>query len=140
MSGWRALGFAIASMILLSGMIALFAREIAGYLIEDREVVRLTVAFIYIMALVQPLMAVEFTLGGCLRGAGDTRFPLMATLIGLCGIRVGLAAIFVLLEFSVEWIYSALLGDYIVKAAMLLVRYKNGKWQQTFSDSAQRFA
>ena len=139
-SGWRALGLAIASMILLSAAIVLFATEIARFLIDDDEVVRLTVAFIYIMALVQPLMAVEFTLGGCLRGAGDTRFPLMATMVGLCGVRVGLAAAFVSLDFSVEWIYAALIGDYVIKAAMLLVRYRNGKWQQIFSESEKRFA
>ena len=92
-SGWKALWFAIASMVGLSIVIAFFANEIARYLIDDDEVVRLTVIFIYIMALVQPLMAIEFTLGGCLRGAGDTRFPLMATMIGLCGVRVGLAAV-----------------------------------------------
>ena len=138
-SGWRALVFAISSMLMLSGVIALFAAEIASFLIVDKEVVRLTISFIYIMAFVQPLMAIEFTLGGCLRGAGDTRFPLIATMIGLCGVRVGLAAIFVLFEFSVEWIYAAIIGDYFVKAAMLLVRYKNGKWQQIFSKSEQRF-
>ncbi len=139
-SGWRALVFAIASMLLLSVVIAFFAPEIARFLITDAEVVRLTVLFIYIMAFVQPLMAIEFTLGGCLRGAGDTRFPLITTMIGLCGVRVGLAAIFVLLDFSVEWIYAAIIGDYLIKAAMLLVRYKNGRWQQTFSESEKRFA
>lgn len=139
-SGWRALALAIASMVALSIVIAFFAEEIARFLIDDDEVVRLTVVFIYIMALVQPLMAVEFTLGGCLRGAGDTRFPLMTTMIGLCGVRVGLAALFVVLDFSVEWIYAALIGDYVVKAVMLLVRFKGGKWQQVFVESEQRFA
>ena len=73
------------SMVLFGIAIAAYAEEIARYLIADHEVVRLTVVFIYIMALVQPLMAVEFTLGGCLRGA-DTRFPLIATMVGLCGV------------------------------------------------------
>jgi putative MATE family efflux protein len=139
-SGWKATRLAIASMVLLSIVIVIFAEEIAWYLIKDKEVVRLTVAFIYIMALAQPLMAIEFTLGGCLRGAGDTRFPLVTTMIGLIGVRVGLAAIFVLLDFTVEWIYAALIGDYIVKAGMLLKRFHSGKWQQIFKDSEARFA
>ena len=138
-SGWNALWLAIASMVLLSAVIAFFANEIARFLIDDDEVVRLTVVFIYIMALVQPLMAIEFTLGGCLRGAGDTRFPLMATMLGLCGVRVGLAAIFVVLDMSVEWIYAALIGDYVVKAIMLTIRFRNGKWQQVFSETDRRF-
>jgi putative MATE family efflux protein len=139
-SGWKALWLAIGSMVALSAIIAFWAEDIARFLIDDDEVVRLTVVFIYIMALVQPLMAVEFTLGGCLRGAGDTRFPLVATMIGLCGVRVGLAAIFVLFDFTVEWIYAALIGDYLIKAALLLRRFHGGKWQQIFTESEARFA
>lgn len=139
-SGWKALSMAIASMVVLSVVIAVFASEIARYLIDDDEVVRLTVVFIYIMAAVQPLMAVEFTLGGCLRGAGDTRFPLIATMIGLCGVRVGLAAVFVVLDFQVEWIYAALIGDYIIKAILLLYRYNGGRWQQVFIESEEKFS
>mgnify|MGYP007000057854 CR=1 len=44
------------------------------------------------------------------------------------------AGLFVLLEFSVEWIYAALIGDYIVKAIMLVNRFRSAKWQQVFSN------
>ncbi len=139
-SGWRATGLAIGSMIFLSIFIVLFAGEIARYLIDDDEVVRLTVIFIYIMAVAQPLMAIEFTLGGCLRGAGDTRFPLVTTMVGLIGVRVGLAAVFALSDMSVEWIYGALIGDYIIKAVMLTSRFRSGKWQQVFTEAEAKFS
>ena len=84
--GWRALWLSMFSMVLFGIAIAAYAEEIARYLIADHEVVRLTVVFIYIMALVQPLMAVEFTLGGCLSGAVDTRFPLIETMVGLAAL------------------------------------------------------
>lgn len=138
-SGWRATGLAISSMVVLSLVIVMFAREIATFLIDDKEVVRLTVIFIYIMAVAQPLMAIEFTLSGCLRGAGDTRFPLFTTLTGLIGVRVGLAALFTALGLTVVWIYAALIGDYLVKALMLVRRFKSGRWQQVFTESETRF-
>ncbi len=138
--GWRATWLAIGSMSLLSVVIVFFARDIAWFLIQDELVVQHTVAFIYIMAIAQPLMAIEFTLGGCLRGAGDTRFPLMTTMIGLIGVRVGLAAVFTYLGLSVTWIYGALIGDYIVKALMVVYRFRSGKWKQIFSDSERKFA
>ncbi len=137
--GWRATRLAIASMVILSVFIIAFSEDIARFLIDDDEVVRLTVIFIYILGVAQPLMAIEFTLGGCLRGAGDTRFPLNATMAGLIGARVGLAALFTFLGFTVVWIYAALIGDYIVKALMLVSRFKSGKWQQVFSDSEKKF-
>ncbi len=138
--GWRATGMAIGSMVLLSVVIFLFAEQIARFLIDDDEVVRLTVIFIYILGVAQPLMAIEFSLGGCLRGAGDTRFPLITTMAGLIGVRVGLAALFTWLGLSVIWIFAALIGDYIVKAAMLVYRFHSGRWKQIFSDSEAKFS
>lgn len=132
--GWKATFSSIGSMVILSIGIVVLADEIASFLIDDPEVVRLTVIFIYIMALAQPLMAIEFTLGGCLRGAGDTRFPLVTTMCGLLGVRVTLAAIFTYQGLSVSWIYGALIGDYLIKAIMLIYRFQSGKWKQVFLD------
>jgi len=127
--GWRATRLAIGSMMSLSIVIMFFAREISSYLIADPLVIHYTVIFIYILGFAQPLMGIEFTLSGCLRGAGDTRYPLLATMVGLIGVRVGLAALFAALELSVTWIFAALLGDYLIKAAMLTHRFRSGRWK-----------
>ncbi len=121
-------------MVVLGAVIVVAASEIARFLIDDDEVVKLTVIFIYMLGISQPLMAIEFTLGGCLRGAGDTRFPLVATLVGLIGVRVGLAFLFMLMDLPVEYIYGALIADYVVKAVMLVRRFESGKWQHILAD------
>jgi Na+-driven multidrug efflux pump len=77
----------------------------------------------------QPLMAMEFALTGSLRGAGDTRFPLLTVLSGLIFVRCVLAGFFSWLDFSVEWIFYALIADYIVKATMLTLRFRGGRWK-----------
>ena len=76
-----------------------------------------------------PFMAVDFSLAGGLRGAGDTRFPLIATLFSLIGVRCGLAAIATYLALPVVWVYAALMGDYLVKASMVAWRFKRGRWK-----------
>ena len=67
--------------------------------------------------------------GGGLRGAGDTRFPLLATIIGLIVARLGLASLFTALDLSIYWVYSALMGDYVAKAIMLSWRFYRGRWK-----------
>jgi len=128
-NGWRAVRLAIGAMVVLGLAIVLGAQWIASMLIDDPEVVRLTRVFIYILGAVQPLMAIEFTLGGALRGAGDTRFPMFTVMTGLLGVRVVLASLFAWLGLPVEWIYAALIADYIVKSTMLTWRFRSGRWQ-----------
>jgi putative MATE family efflux protein len=128
-SGWRAMRLSLGAMAVLGGAIVLAAEPIARLMIDDREVVRLTVVFIYMLGAAQPLMAIEFALGGALRGAGDTRFPFYAVLAGLLGVRCLLAALFARLGLSVEWIFAALIGDYAVKASILVARFRSGRWQ-----------
>jgi putative MATE family efflux protein len=128
-SGWRAMGLAVGVMVLFGALIIAAAEPIARLMIDDPEVVRLAVVFIRILGSVQALMAIEFTLGGALRGAGDTRFPLLVVLAGMVIMRLSVAAVLVRLDFGIEWVYGALIADYIVKSLMLIWRFRGGRWK-----------
>ena len=121
--------YALAAQTAFGLAIIAAAEPLARFMIDDAEVIRLTVVFIYILGSVQPLMAIEAALGGALRGAGDTRYPLFAVFSGLIGARVLLASLFAWRGFSVEWIFAALIADYIVKAILLTNRYRSGRWK-----------
>jgi len=127
-AGWRAMRLSIAAMTAFGLAIVLAARPLARLMIEDARVVDLTVAFIYVLGSVQPLMAIEAALGGALRGAGDTRFPLFAVFSALTGARVPLAAFFAWLDWPVEWIYGAPIADYVVKPLLLTTRFRSERW------------
>lgn len=124
----RSLRMCLGAMIILSVMLAWFAEDLARFMIDDPEAIHLTVVFMYIIALAQPFMAFEFTLGGALRGAGDTRFPLIATLCGIFLGRLIPASIFLSLGLSVYWIFAVMLSDYVIKAVLLLRRFRSRKW------------
>jgi putative MATE family efflux protein len=134
-SGWRAMWLAVASMSVLSVLIIALARPIAKLMIAAPEVVEHTVTFIYLLGLAQPLMAIEFAIGGALRGAGDTRFPLLTTFTSLIGGRIVLALLFTWLGLPVGFIYGALLADYTLKATMLIARFRSGRWQHALAPS-----
>ncbi len=124
----RSLRMALAAMITLSIGLVWFAEDLARFMIDDPEAIHLSVIFMYIIAVAQPFMAFEFTLGGALRGAGDTRFPLIATFCGIIIGRLVPALSFVWLGLSVYWIFSVMLIDYIIKALILIHRFRSRKW------------
>jgi putative MATE family efflux protein len=129
-SGWRSTGFAMVAMGGLGAVIMFYAEALTRFFIGDEpETVARTVEFIYLLGAMMPLMAVDFSIGGSLRGAGDTRFPLLATMFSLIGMRCGLAALATYLGLPVVWVYAALVGDYLVKAGMLVWRFRRGRWK-----------
>ena len=129
-AGWGAMRLSIVSITFFGILITLFAEPLARFMIDNDEVVRLSVIFIWLLGSMQPLMAIEFSLGGALRGAGDTKTPLMITLTCLLFIRVLLALIFYMLDASVEIIFSTLVADYIVKGFLYVARFRSNKWMQ----------
>ncbi|PLW70459.1 MATE family efflux transporter [Pseudohalioglobus lutimaris] len=127
-AGWRGMRMAVAAMTMFSIFLASYANELAVFMIDDPETQHLTVIFIYLIALAQPVMAVEITLSGALRGAGDTRYPLVATLCGIIFGRLIPALIILALDLSITWLFAVMLLDYVIKSAMILRRYRSGKW------------
>jgi putative MATE family efflux protein len=127
-SGWRAMRWSICAMVLLGAAILAGGEAIARALIDDPEVVRVTRIFLFMLGAAQPLMAIEYALGGALRGAGDTRFPLLTTLVGLIGVRLGLATAAAALGLDIAWVYGALILDYAAKAVLLTLRFRGSAW------------
>jgi len=111
-------------------ILALFSRELATFFINDVDVVNKAVVFVWILGIMQPFMAIEFSIGGAVRGAGDTKSPLIITLIGLVLIRVPLAFLFYNLGLSIEWIYATLIADYFIKGVLLAIRYRSRRWMK----------
>ena len=130
-SGWESNRLAVYLMSAGGVFIFLTARLVATLFVNDASVVTDAVSFIRALAAAQPFMAMDFTIGGALRGAGDTRFPLVAVFVGFYGCRLGMAylAAFVL-HLSLPWVWSALIGDYVARAGLKTWRFRSGHWKR----------
>lgn len=126
--GWRSLRLALVATGSIAVLQVWYARQLAAFMIGDPQVIELTVVFIYMLAACLPMMACEMTLAGALRGAGDTRFPLISTFCGMVFGRLLPAALFLWAGLSVYWIFAVMLLDYSIKATLLVLRYRSRKW------------
>lgn len=131
-AGWVSLGWALSAIGLMGAVYLLAARPIAGIFVREEEVIGYAVSYIQAVAFAQAGMAVYFTLSGALRGAGDTRSPLVATLLGMYGCRIPVTWVFTsLLGWGVAAVFQLLILDFAVRVAVILTRYKRGRWLET---------
>jgi putative MATE family efflux protein len=94
--------------------------------------------FMLMLALAQPPMGVHFTLGGALRGAGDTWTPLVAAFLGNWAFRVPLSWIFAQgFDLDVTWVWAALIADHFVRAVWLTISFRRGRWRRKVGASAR---
>ena len=130
-AGWRAVGGAMGIMTALGLLIIMLATPISDWFgAAGSNTTRLTVVFIYILGACQPLMAIEFAVGGGLRGAGDTRFPLFSMMVGILGFRLGVGWwVTSVMEGGVVALWACLIGDYALRAGLLAARFWWGRWK-----------
>ena len=130
-AGWRAARFALVVSIVLGVGFALVRHPLAHLFTDDPAVLEVLTPFMVVMALSQPFLGLHFTLGGALRGAGDTVTPLWAALVGNWGLRVPMAFLVAfVLEWSVLWVWFALSFDHLARSAWMLVAFRRGRWAE----------
>ncbi len=77
------------------------------------------------------LCPVAFSLSNGLRAAGDIRFTMYASIFATVVCRVVFSVIFgVWMNLGVIGICLAMVGDWLVKALLILVRYRSRKWTE----------
>ena len=83
------------------------------------------------LAIAQPFMGTHFTLGGVLRGAGDTMTPLIGATVGNLCFRVPLAWVFArVVGAPLPWVWSALVFDHLTRMTINGFVFVRGRWAQ----------
>ncbi len=85
-----------------------------------------------VLALLQPLLVISIVYIASLRGAGDTRYPLLITMIGAYCIRLPLGYYFgVVLDGGLLGAWLGMFGDMTWRAIGATARYLGGRWVHT---------
>lgn len=124
-------GFAVAVSIVFGSILLIFNRQIVGIFTDDTSVIEMGAGVIMLLGLVQPVQAIQFTLTGALRGAGDTLFAAIISLITICGVRL-IVGYLLMYELNMGLIgaWYALVTDQIMRTSGITIRYLSGKWKK----------
>lgn len=108
----------------------IFAPQLASLFTSTKEVQNLVVSVLRIIALFQPFTALVQIMTNALQGAGDTKFPMYSTLIGIWGIRIGIGYLLaIVFNLGLIGVWCAYAIDVFVRGILLLKRFYMGKWQ-----------
>lgn len=125
----RRLGMMFSTTIAL--IMFFFGRHIAALYTSDPDVIQKTAMVLKIIGIVQPAQSTQFILSGGLRGAGDTRWPLYATFLGIWGMRV-MGGYFLAVQLGLgligAWMGMAL--DQLTRASVIFYRFRKGGWKK----------
>jgi putative MATE family efflux protein len=128
-AGWAAAGMALVWATLAGIAFILIPSFLLGLFTNADAVVIAGAGALAVVGLGQPAQAAIFALGGGLRGAGDTRFPLMVSLVNWFVVRLPLAYVLAFpLGLGLTGIWVGVTVDYFVRAVLLAVRFRSGAW------------
>ncbi|MFO0730532.1 MAG: MATE family efflux transporter [Nitrospiraceae bacterium] len=86
--------------------------------------------FLQIVALLQVPLALTMVLAGSLRGAGDTRFIMVATMIGMWAVRVPIAFVAgAWLQLGVFYVWLAMIADWTLRIGSDAHSYRSERWK-----------
>ncbi|GAA0116546.1 MATE family efflux transporter [Clostridium senegalense] len=118
-------------MVSIGIIFFIFAPQLASIFTNTKEVQEMVIRVLRLIALFQPFAAITQIFTSALQGAGDTKFPMYSTLIGIWGLRVGIGYLFgVSLGFGLVGVWMAYVIDITIRGILLLKRFLNGKWKK----------
>ncbi len=133
-AGWTAFGMGCAMSCTMGVLFFVFAHDMAKLINPDNNqaaIVEEAARVLRLVALVTPALVSTIVFTQALRGAGDTKVPVLFTWFGFLAVRLPLAYILTSPAFGMG-LYGAWLGmcaDLLVRGTFFLARFASGRWR-----------
>jgi Na+-driven multidrug efflux pump len=111
-----------------AAVVVLFARPIASVFVGDSGLAVAT-AFVGVAAVSVIPLGIDGSVTGTLRGAGDTRVPFVATIVGLYLVALPVAWLGTVTALGVTGLLVALVAETLVPMVVNVVRFRAGTWK-----------
>ena len=122
---------ALVIMTAVAVVMFFFGEPLMRVYTSDEAIIAIGVTALKVLALSQPFQAIGQALAGGLRGAGDTRYPMVVTSASIWLVRLPLAFLFgPVMGLSLAWVFVSAVVDGAVRAVAMWWRYRQNKWMQ----------
>ena len=120
---------AVVVYVALAALVVAFAEPIAGLFVSGSEAVAQTATFVIVSAVSSVGQGIDGTATGALIGAGDTRLPFAASLLGRYAFALPVAALGLVTPLGIAGLYAALLLEMHVPGWINYGLFRTGRWK-----------
>ena len=118
------------STAVVSVLFVVFARPLVSVFTPSESVIEIAIPVLFVLAVTEFIQSNLMSTTGALRGAGDTMYPLYASIIGIWGFRLALAWVFVnVFHWGLVGAWCSYLIDQFVRDLFIQRRFRSGKWR-----------
>jgi MATE family multidrug resistance protein len=129
-SGYLTYQMAAYLMVVMGLVFILFPHPLIRLFTDDPAVIQTAVAPLRIVGFIQPFLAGSMVFAGNLRGAGDTRFPMVVTAASVWSIRIPVASLLCLaLGMGLSGAWLGMCIDQTVRGTIFFLRFRGGRWK-----------
>jgi putative MATE family efflux protein len=129
-SGYESMKIAATIMSFVGLILFLIPGLFVRMYTNDVQVIQMSSDVLRIIAVSQPFLAGCMVFAGALRGAGDTRWVLIITIIGTWCVRLALAYFLcIILDFGLVGAWLAMAADLCLRCCLVWLRYRTGRWK-----------
>lgn len=123
----KRLGLVIS--LFLAGLYLFGGHALMSAFFEEPQIVKIGVDITRIIIVIVIFQVSQVIYMGCLRGAGDTGYTALASIISVTVIRTAFSYLFgYTLGFGINGVWMGILADQISRFVFGSVRFKQGKW------------
>jgi MATE family multidrug resistance protein len=128
--GYSAFRMGAGFMSLVGLCFVFLSSQIVSFFTEDPEVIALGTMPLQVVGLIQPVLAASMVFSGALRGAGDTRFPMVVTAAAIWLVRLPLGYLFgLVLGGGLLGAWAAMALDMVMRGVLNFLRFRGGRWK-----------
>ena len=121
--------YGMVFMTLMGVVLYVFAEPLLAIMSNDPEVITLGSRVLRIEAFAQTMFAAANVTSGILRGAGDTKWSFYIGLVGMWGVRIGVAYLLAyVFDLGLIGAWYAMFLDLTMRGILSLIRFYRGKW------------
>ncbi|MBU3129570.1 MATE family efflux transporter [Clostridium tagluense] len=108
-----------------------FAGNVVSLFTNNKEIIHLASNVLIVNSICIPLWSISFVLPSGLKGAGDVKYTLITTIIGMWLFRITLGYLLgVVLNFGLVGIWLGMVIDWVIRGSLYCIRFKKGKWKR----------